>query len=64
VATRREMLKMKRIYKNDLDQAIYENACSCLYYGCGFSYLNYHSLTEKHAREIWKKAAENMAKEW
>lgn len=44
-------------------QAAYENACDCLYYGCGKRYWNRCGVTPPEAEEIWRQALADMAKE-
>ena len=60
------MVKYLEKHKHELtrrEQAVYENACDCLYYGYGFQYLNRCGLSEKRAAEIWKLARKVIAAE-
>lgn len=41
-----------------IEQAVFENALDCLYYGAGFKALNYYDISEDRAKEIWKLAKE------
>ena len=43
-------------------QACFENACDCIYYGYGFSYLNKCGLSDKEAHAIWVKASNYLAR--
>ena len=43
------------------ERAAYENACACLYYGCGRKHWNSCGLSTEDANQIWKEAFYNMA---
>ena len=47
-------------YENLAEQAVFENACDCLYFGYGFSAMNKCGLSEERARAIWKDAFNYM----
>ena len=51
----------KKKYSDISKQAVYENSCDCIRYGYGFLYLNKCGLSETDAKEIWKRAFEDMA---
>ncbi len=58
---------MGRAYEDNREQAAYENACYCLYYGYGYKYWrkNNKDLVEsdEKAREIWEKAFDEMSRD-
>jgi hypothetical protein len=56
------MNKKYMVYQDPQKQNCFENACDCLKYGYGFSYLNTCGLDVVEARKIWKKAIEVMSK--
>ncbi len=43
------------------EDIVYLNACDCLFFGCGYQHLNKCGLDDDKAKEIWKKAREDMA---
>ena len=43
------------------NQAHFENACYCLYYGYGFKDWNHDGLSDEDAKIIWKAAFHKMA---
>ena len=43
------------------EQAAYENACDCLYYGYGRKHWNSVGLSERDANRIWREAFNDMA---
>ena len=45
------------------EQAAYENACVCLYYGFSRKHWNSCGLSEEDAIRIWKDAFHYMAEE-
>ena len=49
------------VYKDMKLQAAYENACDCLYYGCGWDVWNRYDIDDDTARRIWKTAKNNLA---
>ena len=48
-------------YKDLSEEAFFENACDCLYYGYGFKTANKCGLSEERAKEIWRDAFNYMA---
>lgn len=51
----------KRMYNDNIKQAVFENACDCLCYGYGMSYLNKLNLTDDETKEIWKAAIKYLS---
>lgn len=45
-------------------KATYLNARDCLKYGYPFGYLNYCGISESLAKKIWKKAKNDLIKEY
>ena len=43
------------------EQAAYENACACLWYGFGRRYWDSCGLPKEDADRIWKEAFNDMA---
>lgn len=50
-----------RRYKDNKLQAAHENACDCLYYGCGPGHWNKYDLDAETAAKVWDKAKEVLA---
>lgn len=50
-------------FTNDQEQAAFENACDCLYYGFGRSYWNACGLPEEEAAQVWQKAIDYLAQD-
>lgn len=46
--------------RTNQEQAAYENALDCLYFGYGKKYWNACGLSEEEAGRIWKEARESM----
>lgn len=43
-------------FTNEQEQAAFENALDCLYYGFGRSYWNACGLPEEEATQVWEEA--------
>lgn len=54
---------LKRMYADDTLEAVFENACDCLYYGYGLATLNKCGLSDEEALIVWKKAKRHLEKD-
>lgn len=54
--------KIKRQYKNDKEEAAFENAIDCLVYGYGWSDWEAYDLPVTKKKEIWHHAIDILAK--
>ena len=52
---------MEAYPNNPTKQAAFENACDCLWFGCGRKDWNNCGLSPKESDEVWKKAYEYMS---
>jgi hypothetical protein len=55
---------LKRMYTDNTLEAVFENACDCLYYGYGFTALNKCGLSDGEALRVWEKAKDYIGKQF
>lgn len=55
------MIKVPRMYKDNIEEIAFENAVDCLIYGYGKKYWDNQELDEETSKKIWMTARDFLA---